>query len=117
MKQFQFQVPIYNVWIAVLVEPTQLDLDKFNKKFFRSNPLPMTKSSATTFVDGSRNIALIFNDIRQDIIVHESFHVCQGVLEAIGIKSISMVESEECFAYLLQFVFNKIKQGIDNAKK
>ncbi len=109
MKPFQFEVPIYNRWIGVLVMPTYSEIEAFFKKHFKDFiPDPNLVGFGHTFIGPKYEIVIVFNRPTPDIICHESFHAAQAVFQSVGINSITMAEAEEQFAYLQQFIFDKI---------
>lgn len=113
LKTFQFEVPIYNNIINVVVGE---DYDEF-LAFLKSHKLRWASkwelgSKADAVTNNTKNgIIIRFKDNPPPgDIAHEAFHAVFMILHDAGM--VPSTDSEEAYAYLIDYVVSNIHKGI-----
>jgi len=113
MKKGRINLDIYLRWIDVYITENSADVAKINK-IFKSDLDKDTQGYAFVSEDGLK-YAVIYNknahSFNPGVVVHESMHLTQYVINSIGSK-ISDNNAEEV-AYLLEYIFMKSMEIID----
>ena len=121
-RSFYLPIPIYNRSLLVMIGRDRKAITSICNKHHRTYA---RKGSVSTLHEDVLNAmdrydGLVFSGVgacpdimwlcsnREDILLHELFHVVALIMRKIGVKLTE--ESEEAYAYLNQYLFNEVKK-------
>lgn len=107
----RFKIPIYGHNVSLIITT---DIDKFcQEEGLNCN----TDECKAIVICIESRIIVIFNSERlhENLIVHESFHITTQVMRLIGCTLTE--ESEEAYAYLLEWLYKTIRLRIIKFKE
>jgi len=127
MIKTHFIVPyhVYPYELLVVYNYSPLDAERVLKRLI---PCDMhdqidslfEESQATTLMLSNNTTVIYFKPFipkknLQGVIVHEAFHATTFLMDCIG-QTLSQ-DSEESYAYLIQYIVERINAGIERARK
>ncbi len=126
MKEYSFHVEMYDAWVTYLIGGTVKDLKKFLRDKHKKLPITYSWDKRFSFgkdgetTDGYQfhvNAPLGDGEVfyvwlsNIHLLFHETFHLTCDILFTRGIEY--SYQSEESYAYLGSWIFNKINSLIN----
>ena len=116
MSVEEIHVPIFGCVIGILVCPSQKKGQKKIWEWLDKEFCYVKKEcNGLVFPDGAHIGLWLDPDAEKDVMAHEAYHITCAILNHIGISKRTS-QTEEVEAYILMWVFNQIKNHVENKR-